>query len=60
VPSKKKKETYFSPSFVDFWIINRLKKENSVSLVIMAEDYAKERNVSKRSALESLKDTLNS
>ena len=39
-----------SPSFVDFWIINRLKKENSVSLVIMADEYAKERNISKRSA----------
>jgi len=50
MPSKKKKETYFSPSFVDFWIINRLKKENSVSLVIMADEYAKERNISKRSA----------
>ncbi|WP_016730833.1 hypothetical protein [Saccharolobus islandicus] len=50
MPFKKKKETYFSPSFVDFWIINRLKKENSVSLVIMAEEYAKERNISKRSA----------
>ena len=39
-----------SPSFVDSWIISRLKKENSVSLTIMAEDYAAERGISKRSA----------
>jgi len=37
-------------SSIDIWIISRLKKENSVSLVIMADEYARERNISKRSA----------
>jgi len=47
-----------SPSFVDSWIISRLKKENSVSLTIMAEDYAKERGISKRSARRILERRL--
>ena len=42
--------SFSSPSSVDSWIISCLKKENSVSLTIMAEDYAKERGISKRSA----------
>jgi len=32
------------------WIISRLTKENSVALTIMADEYAKERGISKRSA----------
>jgi len=35
---------------VDSWIISRLKKENSVPLTILSEEYAKERGISKRSA----------
>ena len=35
---------------INTWIISRLKKENSVALTSMAEDYAKERNIKPRSA----------
>jgi len=35
---------------VKAWIISRLKRENSVALTVMAEDYAKERRISERSA----------
>jgi hypothetical protein len=45
--SSHKLNKYFG---IDAWIITHLKKENSVALAIMAEDYAKERNISKRSA----------
>jgi hypothetical protein len=37
-------------SDVDFWLITRLKKENSVALTIVAAEYAKERQIAKRSA----------
>ena len=37
-------------SNIDTWIISRLKKENSVALTILADEYAKERNIKPRSA----------
>jgi hypothetical protein len=37
-------------SDVDIWIISKLKRENSVVLTILSEEYARERNISKRSA----------
>jgi len=43
---------------INTWIISRLKKENSVALTSMAEDYAKERGISKRSARRVLERRL--
>ena len=37
-------------SDIDIWIISRFKKENSVALTVLAEDYARERNIKPRSA----------
>jgi len=45
--SNSKANKHFS---IDTWIISHLKKENSVALAVMAEDYAKARGISKRSA----------
>ena len=45
--SSHKPNKYFG---INTWIISRLTKENSVALAIMAEDYAKERNIKPRSA----------
>ena len=45
--SNSKVNKHFS---INTWIISRLKKENSVALTSMAEDYAKERNIKPRSA----------
>jgi len=47
-------------SNVDTWIISRLKKENSVPLTILSEEYAKERNISKCSARKVLERHLKS
>ena len=59
-----KKRYGFTPlsnlSQVDLWIINRLKKENSVALTILAEEYSKERKISKRSARKVLERHLKS
>ncbi|WP_405048828.1 hypothetical protein [Saccharolobus sp.] len=46
--------SFFPSSSVDSFIISRLKKENSVSLVIMAKEYAKERNIKLESARKVL------
>ena len=35
---------------VDFWIVSKLRKESSVALTVLAEEYAKERGISKKSA----------
>ena len=45
--SNSKVNKHFS---INTWIISRLKKENSVALTSMADEYAKERGISKRSA----------
>jgi hypothetical protein len=43
---------------IDVWIISRLKKENSVVLTILSEEYAKERGISKKSARRVLERRL--
>ncbi|BAB67615.1 hypothetical protein [Sulfurisphaera tokodaii] len=50
--------SFSSPSSVDFWIISRLKRENAVPLTIMAEEYAKEKNIPKQSARKVLEKRL--
>ena len=55
--SNSKVNKHFS---INTWIISRLKKENSVALTSMAEDYARERNISKRSARRILERHLKS
>jgi len=43
---------------IDTWIISRLKRESSVALVIMADEYARERNIKPRSARRVLERRL--
>jgi|OSPMetMinimDraft_2_1075162.scaffolds.fasta_scaffold03873_1 hypothetical protein len=44
--------------YVDSWIVSRLKKENSVALTILSEEYAKERGILERSARRILERRL--
>ena len=53
--SSRKVNKYFD---IKAWIISRLKKENSVALTILAEEYARQRNISKRSARRILERRL--
>jgi hypothetical protein len=42
--------SFRSPFSADFWIISRLKRENSVVFTIIVDEYAKERGIKRRSA----------
>jgi hypothetical protein len=52
--SKVSQQAHKNFSIIDNWIIDRLKKESSVPLTILSEEYARERNIKPQSARKVL------